>query len=327
MHTEKRSAYCAREGQWQSRTSVAVEDWRVTGTNLTRVVHDDDLGVEGGGLHGRVVLGVTGDVATANVLDRDVLDVEADVVSRETFRERLVVHLDRLDFSGDVGRGKGDNHTGLDDTSLDTADRNRANTANLVHVLERKTEGLVGRARRRDDGVNGLEQGLARVLGALDLLLPTLVPGHVSGSLDHVVTVPARDGDKGNFLGVVADPKVKALVSIRSSIALLRGYSLLDEGRGLLDDLVEAVLGPLGGVHLVDGNDELTDTKGEGEKGVLAGLAILGDTGLEFTSATSNNEDSAVGLKEAGSDDFHRICLANVLTWEVPVIMFLIKSR
>jgi hypothetical protein len=49
-------------------------------------------------------------------------------------------------------------------------------------------------------------------------------------------------------------------------------------------------------VHLVDGDDELTDTKGEGEEGVLAGLAVLRDTSLELASATSNDEDGAVGL-------------------------------
>ena len=52
----------------------------------------------------------------------------------------------------------------------------------------------------------------------------------------------------------------------------------------------------LGGVHLVDGDDELTDTEGEGKESVLAGLAILGDTSLEFTSATGNDEDGTVSL-------------------------------
>ena len=52
----------------------------------------------------------------------------------------------------------------------------------------------------------------------------------------------------------------------------------------------------LGCVHLVDSDDELPDAKGEGKKGVLAGLAILGDTSLELTSTGSDNEDSAIGL-------------------------------
>ena len=52
----------------------------------------------------------------------------------------------------------------------------------------------------------------------------------------------------------------------------------------------------LGGVHLVDGNDELLDTEGEGKESVLAGLAILGDTSLELTSTSGNDEDGAVSL-------------------------------
>ena len=56
----------------------------------------------------------------------------------------------------------------------------------------------------------------------------------------------------------------------------------------------------LSSVHLVDGDDELPDTEGEGKEGVLAGLAILGDTSLELTSTTGNDEDSAVGLGGTG---------------------------
>ena len=255
--------------------SVAIEDGCVTGTDLTRVVQNDNLGVEGVATLGGVVLGVTSNVATTDLLDGDVLDVEADVVTGETLGELLVVHLNGLDLGGDTSGGEGNDHTGLDDTSLDTADGHRANTTDLVDILEGKTEGLVGRARRRVDGVNGLEESLTSGLG-LGLLLPTLVPGAVGGNLNHVVTVETRDGDKGNVLGVVAD--------------------LLDETGGLLDDLLVTGLGPLGGVHLVDGNDELLDTKGVGEKGVLTSLAILGDTSLELTSTGGNDENGAVSL-------------------------------
>jgi hypothetical protein len=185
------------------------------------------------------------------------------------------VHLDGLDLSGDTSGGEGDDHTGLDDTGLDTTDGNRANTANLVDILEGKAEGLVGGTRRGVDGINGLEEGLSGGLG-LGLLLPTLVPGAVAGNVDHVVAVEAGDGDEGNVLGVVAD--------------------LLDEVGCLLDDLLVTVLGPLGGVHLVDGDDELLDTKGVGKQSVLTGLSILGDTSLELTSTGGNDENSAIGL-------------------------------
>ena len=52
----------------------------------------------------------------------------------------------------------------------------------------------------------------------------------------------------------------------------------------------------LGGVHLVDGDDELPDTESEGKEGVLAGLAILGDTSLELTGTAGNDEDGTVSL-------------------------------
>ena len=53
----------------------------------------------------------------------------------------------------------------------------------------------------------------------------------------------------------------------------------------------------LRGIHLVDGDDELPDTEGEGKEGVLASLAILGDTSLELTSTSGDDEDSAVSLR------------------------------
>ena len=56
----------------------------------------------------------------------------------------------------------------------------------------------------------------------------------------------------------------------------------------------------LGGVHLVDGDDELPDTEGEGKESVLASLTVLGDTGLELTSAGGNDENGAVGLGSTG---------------------------
>jgi hypothetical protein len=256
--------------------SVAIQDWGVTSTDLTGVVEDDDLGVEGVGTLGGVVLGVTGNVTTTDFLDGNVLDVEADVVTGNTLNKLLVVHLNGLDFGGDTSGGEGDNHTGLDDTGLDTTDGHCANTANLVHILEGQTEGLVGRTGRRVDGIDGLKEGLTSGLAGLGLLLPTLVPRAVGGDLNHVVAVESGDGDEGNSLGVVSD--------------------LLDEAGSLLDDFLETGLGPLGGVHLVDGDDELLDTQGVGEQSVLTSLAILGDTSLELTSTGGNDENGAISL-------------------------------
>ena len=90
------------------------------------------------------------------------------------------MHLDRLDFSGNVAGSKVDDHSSLDDTSLDTTDGHRANTTNLVDVLERETEGLVRWARGGVDGVDGIKEGLALDNTGLVLLGPTLVPRHAA---------------------------------------------------------------------------------------------------------------------------------------------------
>ena len=74
--------------------SVAIEDWCVPSADLTGVVENNDLGVEGVGAFGRIVLGVTGNVATTDFLDGNVLDVEPNVISWNTLDKLLVVHLD-----------------------------------------------------------------------------------------------------------------------------------------------------------------------------------------------------------------------------------------
>jgi hypothetical protein len=118
-------------------SGVAVKNRSITGANLTRVVEDNDLGVEGVCTFRWVVLGVTSNVTTADFLNGDVLDVEADVVTWKAFDELFMVHFNGLDFSGNISRSEGDDHTSLDDTSLNTTDRNRANARDLVDILKR----------------------------------------------------------------------------------------------------------------------------------------------------------------------------------------------
>ena len=74
-------------------SGVAIQDRDVTGTDLTEVVEDDNLSVERSGLLSRVVLGVRGNISTVNILDRNVLDVETDVVTRLTGPKLFVMHL------------------------------------------------------------------------------------------------------------------------------------------------------------------------------------------------------------------------------------------
>lgn len=105
------------------------------------------------------------------------------------------------------------------------------------------------------------------------------VKAYVAGGLQHVVSVPPRDGHKGDSGGVVTN--------------------LLDVGGDLLGDLIVTLLavGGLGGVHLVDADDELLHSQGVSQESVLTSLAVLGDTSLKLTHTTSNDEHSTVGLE------------------------------
>ncbi|KAF9799326.1 hypothetical protein SFRURICE_000834 [Spodoptera frugiperda] len=52
----------------------------------------------------------------------------------------------------------------------------------------------------------------------------------------------------------------------------------------------------LSGVHLVNANDKLFDTEGEGEESMFACLSVLADTRLELASTRSHDQNRAVSL-------------------------------
>merc|ERR1719309_1933500 len=89
-------------------------------------------------------------------------------------------------------------------------------------------------------GTNGTEAGFP----LLPLNSPSLVPGHVLGSLQHVVSMPSRDWHEWNRSWVVAN--------------------LLDEARHFLLDFLKPGLAVrrLSGVHLVNSDNELLDPQG-----------------------------------------------------------------
>jgi hypothetical protein len=260
-------------------SSVAIENRAVTRTNTRGVVHDNDLSVEGLSLAWRIVLGITADVTTVNILDSNVLDVETNVITRKSLRNGLVVHFNRLDFSAHTNRGEDNSHTGLKDTSLNTTNGYCTNTANLVDILKRKTKRLIRRSLGRMNSIESLNKS------------GSLVPGHVLRTLKHVITVETRDGNERNTL-------------LNLSIT-----DLGQEGGHLSLDFVVTSLRIVDGliIHLVDAADHLLDTKGVGKKSVLTGLTVLGITSLELTSTSSNDENSNISLGGTGNHVLNEI--------------------
>ncbi len=243
---------------------VAIEHGGVAVLDLTRVRHDDDLGAEGGGTKSWVVLGVRAHETTLDILDGNVLAVETDVVTGDSLCKLLVVHFDGLDFSGKTNGAELNNHAGLQDTSLDTADGHCADTTDLVNILQRKTKRLVGRSLRFLNKIQSLEKDGA------------LVPVHLVRALDHVVTNPTRDGNEVHLGGLVTD--------------------LLQVARNLLLDIVVTRLRVLGSVHLVKGDNHLGHTQSVGKKSVLLGLTISGPSTFESTGGRVDDKDSHIGL-------------------------------
>jgi len=274
--------------------SMAIHDGCVTILDCSRVVENNDLCVEVLALFGGVILRVGGDVSTANFLDRYVLDVEANIVTGQGLGKRLMVHFHRFHLSCNISRGKRDDHSRFDDSSLNTADWHCSNASNLVDILEWKTKCLVSGACRRDDGIKGREEGEARNLslffGGLGpsffffaFTIALGPPGHLLRFLQHIVSMPSRNGAEDNFLGIVPN--------------------LLDVTLDFLTDFQESGLViwvGCGGVHLVDTNNKLLDTQGVGEKGMLTRLTIFGDTRFKLTSSSSDNENSTISLRSSG---------------------------
>jgi len=177
-----------------------------------------------------------------------------------------VVHFDGLDEGFHADGGEDNISVGLEDTSLNTTDRNRSDTANLVNVLKRKTKVKVNGSGRGINGLKGIDKSGA------------LVPLGVGGLLEHVVTNPTGDGDEGDLLDV------------ETSLGQKLGHLGLDF------IVTSLAVGDRFVVHLVDADNHLVDTKSEGEESVFTGLTVLGVTSFELTDTRGDNQNGNISL-------------------------------
>jgi len=163
---------------------VAIEDGGVSVVDLTWVVKDNDLSEEHFCVGGWVILGVRGDITSLDVLDGDVSDVEANVVTWEGSFNLFVMHLNGFSFSSEGKWGKGDNHAGLEGSGFDTTDWDSADTTNFVDILKWESEWLLRWSLGWVKSIEGLKEGWS------------LVPWQVVLSVfiflgNHVVTAPS----------------------------------------------------------------------------------------------------------------------------------------
>uniref|UniRef100_A0A5F9DR60 Uncharacterized protein n=1 Tax=Oryctolagus cuniculus TaxID=9986 RepID=A0A5F9DR60_RABIT len=111
---------------------VTIQYRGIPSTDLTWMVQDDHLSSEASCFHWWVIFAVTSNVATRNIFDRHVLDIEAHIVPRKSFTQSFMVHFDGLDFSCDIDWSKSYHHARFENTSLHSAHRDSANTTNFV---------------------------------------------------------------------------------------------------------------------------------------------------------------------------------------------------
>ncbi|KYN29271.1 hypothetical protein ALC57_01394, partial [Trachymyrmex cornetzi] len=106
-------------------SSMAIQYRCVSVADLTRMIEHDDLTL------GRVVLGISSDVSTAQFFNRHVLDVETNVVAGHSLLQSFVVHFDGLNFSDQCSGCKGNDHTRILPPYTDTVD-NMSSDARII---------------------------------------------------------------------------------------------------------------------------------------------------------------------------------------------------
>uniref|UniRef100_A0A8C0S450 Uncharacterized protein n=1 Tax=Canis lupus familiaris TaxID=9615 RepID=A0A8C0S450_CANLF len=173
-------------------------------TDLAWMVLANHLSCEASCFHWWVIFAVTSHVATTNIFDRYVLDIEAHIVPRKSLTQSFMVHF-RLYFSCNIDRSKGDHQARLKNTSLNSTHWDRTNTTNFVDILERQTQGLISWTSWWQNSIQSFKQCGSTGIPIFTDEFPSLEPRHVSTWLQHVVTIPTRNWHKCYCVGVVAN--------------------------------------------------------------------------------------------------------------------------
>uniref|UniRef100_A0A8C0RKN8 Uncharacterized protein n=1 Tax=Canis lupus familiaris TaxID=9615 RepID=A0A8C0RKN8_CANLF len=108
---------------------VTIQHRCISSTDLAWMVQDNHLSCGASCFHWWFIFAVTSHVATTNIFDRYVLDIEAHIVPRKSLTQSFMVHFNNIDWS------KGDHHARLKNTSLHSTHRDSTNTTNFVDVL------------------------------------------------------------------------------------------------------------------------------------------------------------------------------------------------
>uniref|UniRef100_A0A8I3PRE6 Uncharacterized protein n=1 Tax=Canis lupus familiaris TaxID=9615 RepID=A0A8I3PRE6_CANLF len=85
---------------------VTIQHRCISSTDLAWMVQDNHLSCEASCFHWWVIFAVTSHIATTNIFDRYVLDIEAHIVPRKSLTQSFMVHFNRLYFSCNIDWSK-----------------------------------------------------------------------------------------------------------------------------------------------------------------------------------------------------------------------------
>lgn len=292
---------------------TAENNWCVSRLEDTRVLlHGNHSSERLGGLAVSVLLDVD-DVSGLDLLVLgDTLDGKTNGVSGSGLLKNLLVLFDGEDLLVLKTRGNNsDNISGEESSLLNSSADDLSYSLNVVDVGDGKTDRKSRfTLRGLDEVVQGFNKGesLNDLLGG-DVGTPSLVPGALIGLLNKVVSVESRVWDEGDLLGLEAN-QLKHL-------------------NELLLDFVETVLGPLAGVHLVDTNDELLNSKKVEKTGVLTSLSLLnsklgiglGDGSLETSLLGRHKKKTNISGGRSGDHVLNVILVAGGIDNRVMVFV------
>lgn len=162
---------------------MAVDNWSVPFPDTLRVVDDDDLGDEILDFLGRVGIHITSHAAPLDLVYLK-LDIESDVVSRISLFDLFVVHFNRLNIALEVSGSKYDVSLLPEDTGLDPTNGNCSIAFDLVDIVDRDPQWLLGWPPRNFQQINGFDE------------TRSVVPWHVFLLSDQVLPSPSRNRDK-----------------------------------------------------------------------------------------------------------------------------------
>src|SRR5260370_34725534 len=98
------------------------------------------------------------------------------------------MHISHI-WEGFVGDDDDDNHAGLDDTSLNMTDGHGTNTTNLVHILEREMEQLIGGTSCGFNGIKSIKSRVFPLRTAFTIILNITVVSVLSRKIPLFIQI------------------------------------------------------------------------------------------------------------------------------------------